>query len=74
MKLATGLSLCGADGGRVRWVSGTPGMPPEYAGTDFVVARDGKIAALYVSRQTSLAAAGGVSLRVRRGGRDGQCR
>ena len=48
MKLATGLSLCGADGGRVRWVSGTPGMPPEYAGTDFVVARDGKIAALYM--------------------------
>ena len=36
------------DGGRVRWVSGTPGKPPEYAGTDFVVARDGKIAALYM--------------------------
>jgi len=40
--------VCGADGRRVRWVSGTPGMPPEYAGTDFVVARDGKIAALYM--------------------------
>jgi hypothetical protein len=36
------------DGGRVRWVSGTPGKPPEYAGTDFIVARDGKIAALYM--------------------------
>ncbi len=36
------------DGGRVRWVSGTPGNPPEYAGTDFVVAHDGKIAALYM--------------------------
>ena len=36
------------DGGRVRWVSGTPGEPPEYAGTDFIVARDGKIAALYM--------------------------
>src|ERR1700753_2664488 len=33
------------DGGRVRWVSGAPGQPAEYAGTDFVVARDGKIAA-----------------------------
>jgi hypothetical protein len=29
-------------------VSGTPGKPPEYAGTDFIVARDGKIAALYM--------------------------
>ncbi len=36
------------DGGRVRWVSGTPGQPPEYAGTDFIVARDGKIVALYM--------------------------
>ena len=36
------------DGGRVRWVSGTPGKPPEYAGTDFIVARNGKIAALYM--------------------------
>ena len=23
------------DGGQVRWVSGTPGKPPAYAGTDF---------------------------------------
>ncbi len=36
------------DGGRVRWVSGTPGEPPEYAGTDFIIVRDGKIAALYM--------------------------
>src|SRR5579859_7768230 len=28
------------DGARVRWVSGTPGEPPEYAGTDFIVVRD----------------------------------
>jgi SnoaL-like domain len=32
------------DGGRVRWVSGSPGKPPAYAGTDFIIARDGKIA------------------------------
>jgi SnoaL-like domain len=36
------------DGGRVRWVSGSPGQPPGYAGTDFIVARDGKIAAVYL--------------------------
>ena len=36
------------DGGRVRWVSGTPGKPAEYAGTDFIIARDGKIAAVYL--------------------------
>jgi hypothetical protein len=36
------------DGGRVRWVSGRPGEPPAYAGTDFVIARDGKIAAVYL--------------------------
>lgn len=36
------------DGGRVRWVSGSPGKPPEYAGTDFIVARDGKIAGVYL--------------------------
>ena len=36
------------DGGRVRWVSGSPGKPPAYAGTDFIVARDGRIAALYL--------------------------
>ncbi len=36
------------DGGRVRWVSGRPGEPPAYAGTDFIIARDGRIAALYL--------------------------
>jgi len=36
------------DGGRVAWVSGTPGKPPEYAGTDFIVAREGQIAAVYL--------------------------
>jgi SnoaL-like domain len=35
--------------GRVRWVSAPPpGKPPAYAGTDFVVARDGRIASLYM--------------------------
>lgn len=32
------------DGGRVQWVSGPPGGPPAYAGTDFIIARDGRIA------------------------------
>lgn len=36
------------EGGRVRWVSGAPGKEPEYAGTDFIVARDGKISAVYL--------------------------
>jgi hypothetical protein len=36
------------NGGRVQWVSGVPGKPPVYAGTDFIVARDGKIAAIYL--------------------------
>ena len=36
------------DGGRVRWMSGTPGQPPAYAGTDFIIARDGKISAAYL--------------------------
>lgn len=36
------------DAGRVRWVSGTPGKPPAYAGTDFITARDGRIAAVYL--------------------------
>src|SRR5580698_1257104 len=37
-----------SDAGRVRRVSGTPGKPPAYAGTDFVVARNGRIAAIYM--------------------------
>lgn len=36
------------DGGRIRWVSGSPGKPPSYAGTDFIIARDGMIAAVYL--------------------------
>jgi len=36
------------DAGRVRWVSGSPGKQPAYAGTDFLIARDGKIAAVYL--------------------------
>ena len=36
------------NGGRVRWVSGSPGKPPAYAGTDFIIARDGKIATVYL--------------------------
>ena len=36
------------DGGRVRWVAGRPGGAPAYAGTDFIIARDGRIAALYL--------------------------
>jgi SnoaL-like domain len=36
------------NGGRVKWVSGRPGEPPAYAGTDFLIARDGRISALYL--------------------------
>ena len=36
------------DGGRIRWVSGRPGEASAYAGTDFIIARDGRIAALYL--------------------------
>jgi hypothetical protein len=36
------------NGGRIRWVSGRPGEAPAYAGTDFIVARDGRIAAVYL--------------------------
>jgi hypothetical protein len=34
--------------GRVRWVSGRPGDAPEYAGTDFIIVRDGQIVATYL--------------------------
>ena len=34
--------------GRVKWVSGRPGEAPAYAGTDFIIARDGRIAAVYL--------------------------
>ena len=36
------------NGGRVRWVEGRPGDAPAYAGTDFIIARDGRIAAVYL--------------------------
>ena len=36
------------DAGRVRWISGTPGKPPAYAGTDFIVARNGRIASVHL--------------------------
>ncbi|WP_152223530.1 nuclear transport factor 2 family protein [Pseudomonas sp. SCB32] len=36
------------DSGRVQWVSGRPGMAPAYAGTDFIIAREGRIAAVYL--------------------------
>jgi hypothetical protein len=36
------------NGGRVSWVSGRPGEAPAYAGTDFIIAREGRIAALYL--------------------------
>ena len=36
------------NGGRIQWVSGRPGEAPAYAGTDFVIARGGRIAAVYL--------------------------
>jgi hypothetical protein len=36
------------NGGRIKWVSGRPGEPPAYAGTDFIIAREGRIAAVYL--------------------------
>ena len=36
------------NGRRVRWVEGRRGEAPFYAGTDFIIARDGRIAALYL--------------------------
>jgi SnoaL-like domain len=36
------------NGGRIQWVSGRPGDAPAYAGTDFIIARNGRIAALYL--------------------------
>ena len=34
--------------GRVKWVEGRPGEAPAVAGTDFIIARHGRIAALYL--------------------------
>ena len=36
------------NGGRIQWVSGSPGEEPAYAGTDFIIVRDGRIAAVYL--------------------------
>jgi SnoaL-like domain len=36
------------NGGRVRWVEGRPGEAPTLAGTDFIIVRDGRIAAIYL--------------------------
>jgi hypothetical protein len=36
------------NGGRIQWVSGRPGDAPANAGTDFIITRDGRIAALYL--------------------------
>ncbi len=36
------------NGGRVQWVSGPPGRPPVYAGTDFIVVRGDRIVAVYL--------------------------
>ena len=36
------------NGGRVQWVEGRAGEAPAYAGTDFIIARDGRIAAIYL--------------------------
>ena len=36
------------DGGRIQWLEGRPGEGPVVAGTDFIIARDGRIAAIYL--------------------------
>ena len=36
------------DGGRIQWLEGRPGEAPVVAGTDFIIARDGRIAAIYL--------------------------
>lgn len=36
------------NGGRVKWVSGRVGEAPAYAGTDFIIACGGRIAAIYL--------------------------
>ena len=35
------------DGGRLRWVSSHASFAPSYTGTDFIITRDGRIAAIY---------------------------
>jgi NAD(P)-dependent dehydrogenase (short-subunit alcohol dehydrogenase family) len=36
------------NGARVQWISGRPGEAPAHAGTDFIIARDGPIAVVYL--------------------------
>ena len=36
------------DAGMVPWISGRPGEVPAYSGRDFLIARDGRIVALYM--------------------------
>jgi SnoaL-like domain len=36
------------NGGRLKWVAGPPGEAPVYAGTDFIIAQGGRIAAVYL--------------------------
>ena len=36
------------NGGRVKWVAGPPGEAPVYAGTDFIIVRNPRIAAVYL--------------------------
>jgi SnoaL-like domain len=36
------------NGGRVQWVEGRPGEAHAHAGTDFIITRDGRIAAVYL--------------------------
>ena len=36
------------NGGRIQWVEGRPGEAPEVAGTDVIISRDGRIAAIYL--------------------------
>jgi hypothetical protein len=36
------------NGGRVRWVEGRPNEAPVFAGTDFIIVRDGRIVAVYL--------------------------
>src|SRR5260370_13897565 len=36
------------NGGLVRWGSGRPGEAPAYAGTDFIIAQGGRIAAVHL--------------------------
>ena len=44
------------NGGRVQWVSGRPGEAPAYAGTDFIIARDGRRLSLFRQATLSLGA------------------